>query len=130
MKASKFTDEQKAFFIKQAEDGTPVAEACRKAGISAFRRSSNCASAATTVVSSRSGRSLCAATSGAAATARRQPVLAAGWGASSAPASNPALPPAAVVSTHRCRSRQAWAMSGRPVTSGTMGPGRSARAKA
>ncbi len=34
MKASKFTDAQKAFIIKQAEDGTPVAEVCRKAGIS------------------------------------------------------------------------------------------------
>ncbi len=34
MTALKFTDEQKAFIIKQAEDGTPVAEACRKAGIS------------------------------------------------------------------------------------------------
>ena len=33
MKASKFTDAQKAFIIKQAEDGTPVAEVCRKAGI-------------------------------------------------------------------------------------------------
>ena len=34
MKASKFTDAQKAFIIKQAEDGTPVVEVCRKAGIS------------------------------------------------------------------------------------------------
>jgi putative transposase len=34
MKASKFTDAQKAFIIKQGEDGTPVAEICRKAGIS------------------------------------------------------------------------------------------------
>lgn len=34
MKASKFTDARKAFIIKQAEDGTPVAEICRKAGIS------------------------------------------------------------------------------------------------
>ncbi len=34
MKASKFTDAQKAFIIKQGEDGTPVAEVCRKAGIS------------------------------------------------------------------------------------------------
>lgn len=34
MKASKFTDAQKAFIIKQTEDGTPVAEVCRKAGIS------------------------------------------------------------------------------------------------
>jgi putative transposase len=33
VKASKFTDAQKAFIIKQAEDGTPVAEVCRKAGI-------------------------------------------------------------------------------------------------
>jgi putative transposase len=34
MKASQFTDAQKAFVIKQGEDGTPVAEICRKAGIS------------------------------------------------------------------------------------------------
>jgi putative transposase len=32
MKASKFTDA--AFIIKQGEGGTPVAEICRKAGIS------------------------------------------------------------------------------------------------
>jgi putative transposase len=34
MKASKFSDAQKAFIIKQGEDGVPVAEICRKAGIS------------------------------------------------------------------------------------------------
>lgn len=34
MKASKFTDAQKAFIIKQGEEGTPIAEVCRKAGIS------------------------------------------------------------------------------------------------
>jgi putative transposase len=34
MKASKFTHAQKAFVIKQGEEGTPVAEVCRKAGIS------------------------------------------------------------------------------------------------
>jgi len=34
MKASKFTDAQKAFIIKQGEEGTTVAEICRKAGIS------------------------------------------------------------------------------------------------
>jgi putative transposase len=34
MKSSKFTDAQKAFIIKQGEEGTPVAEICRKAGIS------------------------------------------------------------------------------------------------
>lgn len=34
MKASKFTDAQKAFVIKQGEEGTPVAEVCRKAGFS------------------------------------------------------------------------------------------------
>ena len=33
MKASNFSDAQKAFIIKQGEDGTPVAEICRKAGI-------------------------------------------------------------------------------------------------
>ena len=34
MKASNFSDAQKAFIIKQVEDVTPVAEICRKAGIS------------------------------------------------------------------------------------------------
>ncbi len=34
MKASKFTDAPKAFILNQAEDGTPVVEVCRKAGIS------------------------------------------------------------------------------------------------
>jgi putative transposase len=34
MKASKFSDAQKAFIIKQGEEGTLVAEICRKAGIS------------------------------------------------------------------------------------------------
>lgn len=34
MKASKFTDAQKAFVIKQGEEGTSVAEICLKAGIS------------------------------------------------------------------------------------------------
>jgi putative transposase len=34
MKASRFTDAQTAFIIRQGEDGTPVAEICRKAGIS------------------------------------------------------------------------------------------------
>ena len=34
MKASRFTDAQKAFVIKQGEEGSPVAEICRKAGIS------------------------------------------------------------------------------------------------
>lgn len=34
MKASKFTEAQKAFVLKQGEEGTPVAEICRKARIS------------------------------------------------------------------------------------------------
>jgi putative transposase len=34
MKESNFTDAQKLFVIKQGEEGTPVAEICRKAGIS------------------------------------------------------------------------------------------------
>ena len=34
MTASKFTDAQKAFIIKQGEEGTPAAEIRRKAGIS------------------------------------------------------------------------------------------------
>ncbi len=33
MKRSKFTEAQIAFVLKQAEDGTSVAEVCRKAGI-------------------------------------------------------------------------------------------------
>ena len=31
MKASKFTEAQKAFILRQGEEGTPVAEICRKA---------------------------------------------------------------------------------------------------
>ena len=34
MKASKFTDAQKAFILQQGHDGMAVAEICRKAGIS------------------------------------------------------------------------------------------------
>ena len=34
MKASKFSDAQKAFILKQGADGVPVAEICRRAGIS------------------------------------------------------------------------------------------------
>ena len=34
MKASKFTEAQIAFVLKQAQDGTPVGEVCWKAGIS------------------------------------------------------------------------------------------------
>jgi len=34
MKASKFTEAQIAFVLKQAEGDTPVTEVCRKAGIS------------------------------------------------------------------------------------------------
>jgi putative transposase len=34
MKASNFSDAQKAFILKQGADGMPVAELCRKAGIS------------------------------------------------------------------------------------------------
>ncbi len=34
MKASRFSDAQKAFIIKQGEEKTPVAEICRQAGIS------------------------------------------------------------------------------------------------
>lgn len=34
MKASKFTESQIAFVLKQGEEGTSVAEICRKAGIS------------------------------------------------------------------------------------------------
>jgi putative transposase len=34
MKASTFSEAQKAFILKQGEDGVPVAEICRRAGIS------------------------------------------------------------------------------------------------
>lgn len=34
MKASKFSDAQKAFILQQGEEGVPVAEICRKSGIS------------------------------------------------------------------------------------------------
>ncbi len=34
MKASKFSEAQKAFILNQGADGVPVAEICRKAGIS------------------------------------------------------------------------------------------------
>lgn len=34
MKASKFSEAQIAFVLKQAEDGIAVAEVCRKAGVS------------------------------------------------------------------------------------------------
>lgn len=33
MKTSKFTEAQIAFVQKQAEDGAPIAEVCRKAGL-------------------------------------------------------------------------------------------------
>lgn len=35
MKPSRFSDAQKAFILKQGSDGMPVADICRKAGISA-----------------------------------------------------------------------------------------------
>jgi putative transposase len=34
MKASRFSDAQKAFILKQGADGMPAADICRKAGIS------------------------------------------------------------------------------------------------
>jgi putative transposase len=34
MKASQFSDAQRAFILKQGNDGVPVADICRKAGIS------------------------------------------------------------------------------------------------
>jgi putative transposase len=34
MKASKFSEAQKAFILKQGADGMPVADVCREAGIS------------------------------------------------------------------------------------------------
>src|SRR6185369_6197402 len=44
MKASKFSEAQKAFILKQGADGVPVADICRKAGISA-EDSLNCSKA-------------------------------------------------------------------------------------
>lgn len=38
MKASKFSEVQKAFILKQGEEGAPVAEICRKAGLSQATR--------------------------------------------------------------------------------------------
>jgi putative transposase len=32
MKASRFSDAQKAFILKQAEDGVPIGDVCRKVG--------------------------------------------------------------------------------------------------
>lgn len=34
MKASRFSDARKAFILKQAQDGVPIGDMCRKAGIS------------------------------------------------------------------------------------------------
>ena len=34
MKRSRFSEQQMAFILRQAEEGTAVAEVCRKAGIS------------------------------------------------------------------------------------------------
>jgi putative transposase len=34
MKKTRFSEQQIAFVLRQAEEGTPVAEVCRKAGIS------------------------------------------------------------------------------------------------
>ncbi len=39
MKASKFTEAQVAFVLKQAETGTPIADVCRKAGSEADKQS-------------------------------------------------------------------------------------------
>jgi putative transposase len=34
LRASEFTDAQKALIIRQGEEGTPIVDICRKAGIS------------------------------------------------------------------------------------------------
>ena len=34
MRASRFSDAQKAFILKQADEGVPIGDVCRKAGIS------------------------------------------------------------------------------------------------
>ena len=41
MKKSKFTEQQIAFALQQAEGGTPVEEICRKFGISDRRRATS-----------------------------------------------------------------------------------------
>ena len=38
MRKSKFTEAQIAFILKQADEGTAVAEVCRKAGIAPSQR--------------------------------------------------------------------------------------------
>lgn len=38
MEKSKFSEAQIAFILRQADEGTPIAEICRKAGISPFQR--------------------------------------------------------------------------------------------
>ena len=37
MKRSKFSEQQTAFILRQAEEGVPVGEVCRKVGIKASR---------------------------------------------------------------------------------------------
>jgi len=41
MKASRFSDAQKAFILKHGADGVPVADICRRAGISQASRPSH-----------------------------------------------------------------------------------------
>jgi len=60
MKASRFSDAQKAFILKQGADGMPVADVCRRAGISqatyfnwkkrATQSLANAANAASTII--------------------------------------------------------------------------------
>lgn len=38
MKRSKFSEEQIAYALRQAEGGTPVADVCRQLGVSELRR--------------------------------------------------------------------------------------------
>jgi hypothetical protein len=59
MRASKFTDAQKAFILKQGSDGMPVADVCRKAGISQathFNRRKNCAEKLKACPAAQAGR--------------------------------------------------------------------------
>ena len=43
MRKSKFSESQIAFILRQANDGTPIAEVCRKAGISEATFYNECA---------------------------------------------------------------------------------------
>ena len=53
MKASKFSDAQKAFTLKQGADGVPVAEICRRSAASRQLWTSSCQSCSSATCSPR-----------------------------------------------------------------------------